>query len=388
MIKKEKNNWYLGISVFVFVIIFLIFGASLIQQKLGMWGLALTEIILLLFGLIPILLCKWKLSDVIPMKVPQLKQVVAILLLYIGSTLCITVISTITTYLFPQSVNSSIEIVNFYSSVPFVLSLIFMAVMPAICEEVLHRGFILFTLKNNNKLITMLLMAIIFGIFHLDPYRFLPTALLGFVLTYIMIKTENILLPIIFHFINNAISVAISYNSESISSYVSTETIGVCIILSSICPVLFYMANKMLTKKCSENKSKAKLKIFASTALLVTCGFLLIFLTPNVNIEPIYNISLSEEVNSSASPTIFDNILIEEPAEYDISASMKDRDKEVITTLVFENENGEKLWEIEGIDLFANKPIFLNPGKYKVTFYYLYQDELSAMVDIKFGINK
>lgn len=383
-----KPKWYLGISVFILVIVFLIFGALPIQQKLGMWGLALTEIILLLFGLIPIFIFKWKICDVLPIKVPKLEQIVATTFLYGGSFLVVNVISVITTYLFPQSVQNSMEIVNFYSSVPFTLSFIFMAIMPGICEEILHRGFILTNLKNiKNDLIKMFIMAVIFGIFHLDPYRFLPTAFLGFILTYIMIKTENILLPIIFHFMNNAITVALSYNIDNISSNITTSTIGIYIILLSICPFLFYMANKILTPKCSENKQKAKVVSIVLTVLIFVCGNLFIYLPTNVNEEAIYNISFSEEVNSSSSPKVFDNILIENSGEYDISVSIKDEDLKAITTLIFENENGDVLWEIGGIDLFANKLIFLDAGKYKATFHYSYQDETSVMVNLKFGIN-
>jgi len=88
-------------------------------------------------------------------------------------------------------------------SVPLVLSVAIMGVMPGICEEVLHRGLILHTLKNQkNDTVKIILMAAIFGVFHIDPYRFLPTALIGLVLSYIMIKTENILLPVLLHFAN------------------------------------------------------------------------------------------------------------------------------------------------------------------------------------------
>ena len=38
-------------------------------------------------------------------------------------------------------------------------------------------------------------MGIIFGIFHLDFVRFIPTAVLGAALTYVMLETDNILLP-------------------------------------------------------------------------------------------------------------------------------------------------------------------------------------------------
>ena len=46
-------------------------------------------------------------------------------------------------------------------------------------------------------------MGIIFGLFHGSVWRFLPTAILGGVLTYIMLETENMFYPALFHFTNN-----------------------------------------------------------------------------------------------------------------------------------------------------------------------------------------
>lgn len=44
---------------------------------------------------------------------------------------------------------------------------------------------------------------IYFGVFHLDPYRLLPTMILGMGFAYMMLKTGNMLYPIIFHALNN-----------------------------------------------------------------------------------------------------------------------------------------------------------------------------------------
>src|SRR5690606_35829883 len=86
------------------------------------------------------------------------------------------------------------------------------AVMPAICEEALHRGFIQSTMRSIRfDWVIVLIMGFIFGVFHLDPVRFLGTAILGAVLSYVMVKTRNIFYPSFLHMINNAIPVILMY---------------------------------------------------------------------------------------------------------------------------------------------------------------------------------
>jgi membrane protease YdiL (CAAX protease family) len=52
------------------------------------------------------------------------------------------------------------------------ISLLIMALTPAICEEALFRGLILHTLKDvKNPTVLMLIVAFLFGAFHLDLSR-------------------------------------------------------------------------------------------------------------------------------------------------------------------------------------------------------------------------
>jgi membrane protease YdiL (CAAX protease family) len=101
----------------------------------------------------------------------------------------------------------AVGMTNLFYSLPGVIAFFIVAVMPAVCEELLHRGIILHTFKGiQSKWIIVFSMAFIFGVFHLDPYRFLGTAILGGFITYIAVETENLLLPMLYHFVNNAIS--------------------------------------------------------------------------------------------------------------------------------------------------------------------------------------
>ena len=82
------------------------------------------------------------------------------------------------------------------------------ALSPAICEEVLFRGAITSGLRNIfSPRVTILLVGLLFGLFHMSVYRFALTGFTGILLTYFVVRSGSIYLSITAHFINNAIAV-------------------------------------------------------------------------------------------------------------------------------------------------------------------------------------
>lgn len=238
-----------GLVVLLITFIITLFIATPIQISLGMYGLAITEIIILLIGLLSIIVHKISFRDVLPIKKVKIKQVLGIVLLWIGSYIIVITITLIQNYYFPNGISVGQDLHNFFTSVPIGISLFIVAVMPAICEEVLFRGFILTTFKNvKNKMVIILCVGIMFGVFHVDIYRIVPTAVLGIILTYIMIKTKNILLPILFHFINNFIPTLITFNVvEGKSGVVNAQMIIVFVLISlTIAPLVCFFGSKLL----------------------------------------------------------------------------------------------------------------------------------------------
>jgi sodium transport system permease protein len=86
-------------------------------------------------------------------------------------------------------------------------ALLVVAILPGICEELLCRGFILHALKARfGKSGTIVLTAVIFSLLHMDTYRLLPTAALGFMLGWLVIETGSILPAMLGHALNNSLS--------------------------------------------------------------------------------------------------------------------------------------------------------------------------------------
>ena len=86
-----------------------------------------------------------------------------------------------------------------------------LAIIPAICEELLFRGVIINCLKHKGKIFAVVLSAIMFAIFHFSPEQLIYPICWGLLLGIVYLRTKNILFPIIMHFINNAFSLSIQY---------------------------------------------------------------------------------------------------------------------------------------------------------------------------------
>ena len=79
--------------------------------------------------------------------------------------------------------------------------LLVVALTPAICEEALHRGLLQYSLRGiKKKWVMLLLMGVYFGAFHMSIVRFLPMMMMGIVLSYVRMKTDNMFYSSLFHF--------------------------------------------------------------------------------------------------------------------------------------------------------------------------------------------
>jgi membrane protease YdiL (CAAX protease family) len=89
-----------------------------------------------------------------------------------------------------------------------ILVVIVAAVIPAICEEVMFRGFIQKSFEFKLKPFTSaLITAIFFGLYHFNPYALIPLIALGLYFGFAAYLSGSIFVPISLHFINNFMAV-------------------------------------------------------------------------------------------------------------------------------------------------------------------------------------
>ena len=116
--------------------------------------------------------------------------------------------------LFPVSSIMKASLAELLSNAPSLgVSIVIFALIPAICEEFAFRGFILSGLEHEHRTRSaILLSALMFGFLHvlLSLFQQLFNAtLLGMVLGLLAVRSRSILPGIVFHFLNNAIAVAL-----------------------------------------------------------------------------------------------------------------------------------------------------------------------------------
>ncbi len=88
-------------------------------------------------------------------------------------------------------------------------SLAMLALTPALCEEVLFRGYVQRQAERGlGAAGGILASGIIFGMYHLRFTQVLPLSLLGVYLAFLAWRTGSLWVPIVAHFLNNAFAVA------------------------------------------------------------------------------------------------------------------------------------------------------------------------------------
>jgi sodium transport system permease protein len=91
------------------------------------------------------------------------------------------------------------------------LSLLVIAVLPALCEELVFRGVLLSSLGRwLGPGLALYLSAAVFGLVHLDPVRPLFSFVLGLALGLLRLRTASLLPPAIVHGVFNALTFAIA----------------------------------------------------------------------------------------------------------------------------------------------------------------------------------
>jgi membrane protease YdiL (CAAX protease family) len=141
----------------------------------------------------------------------------------------------------PEAIRSFFEAQFIYRGpVDFVLLIIVFAIVPAICEETLFRGFVLagFARIFESGPIGITLTALVFAVFHLDPWRFIGVFLLGLFLGFLARATGSLLPSMLCHAMNNVLSisqVALSRDaSGTVGTLWSVAAAGGCVALAVV----------------------------------------------------------------------------------------------------------------------------------------------------------
>ena len=139
------------------------------------------------------------------------------------------------------------QFLNTSSVVMLCANLLVMAVLPAVCEEMMFRGWLQRRLSRSvNIHVAIWVSAFVFSAIHFQFYGFIPRMLIGAALGYMYYYTGSLWASVLAHFVNNASAVLVafvSYNGlvafdfEQLGVgdtwYVAVASVAVCVTLMS-----------------------------------------------------------------------------------------------------------------------------------------------------------
>lgn len=128
----------------------------------------------------------------------------------------------------------------------YVFYVIFFAVVPAICEELIFRGVIFNGLKRGiGSLWAIILSSVLFALIHQNINQFIYPLIMGLVFSILMNKTNNLIYPILVHFFNNLTTVTLQYlmniGAINLNLPVNAVYVVVSLVLAIVVGVLFFL---------------------------------------------------------------------------------------------------------------------------------------------------
>ncbi len=188
----------------------------LLSVQLSVPGLMLIN--QLLSFVIPVclylLISRRKVLEVLSLKKVSAINVILLILMSLTIQPFTMLLSGISTLFFPNVVS---ELVADMSD-SFLISILTIALLPSICEELMFRGLLFSHYKSIPIKKAALINGLFFGIIHFNPQQFLYAFLLGFIMAYFVYYTRSIFSSILAHFIINASQVSLATLSVKLSN--------------------------------------------------------------------------------------------------------------------------------------------------------------------------
>lgn len=221
------DNGDIMLSVTVLFLL-LIYVGSVASLRLGFWGTAVSQLMILAVPLLLVWYMKSDIKGLFSLRAPKRGTVIGSVLLYVGTYCLMMVLSVALAALFPESMENVEVAFGPMTEQPFVFLLLVVALMPAIGEEILFRGLIFGGIRENRKnrhpkeapsraaIYAILISAVVFGVFHMSLVKFFTTFLLGAAFAYIVSKGGSIYVTMLLHFVNNAVSMAAMKYPEAV----------------------------------------------------------------------------------------------------------------------------------------------------------------------------
>lgn len=296
---KELSNqakWRPWKGIVLFIIAFaVVVAGSVATLFIGTYGTLITQFALLGLAVGACLINKTPLKEVFPLKKITLRDFFGTVLMWIGIVPLGFISALAVGSLMPEVFAGVASDVHNIATGVVILGFVTTVICPPICEEAIMRGAVLSNFRGVKKdWVIILVVAVMFGLLHMDPVRLINTSLLGACMAYLMVKRNNFILPAMFHLINNFFSVGLSSIVSLFSDPAAQQTvqsaeltdavtamvnqIPTYMIAAFLCPMILAIGAHLIKRQqeISEGKEKEGMKLGAKIGLsAIPCVMLL-----------------------------------------------------------------------------------------------------------------
>ena len=164
------------------------------------------------------------------------------------------------------------------------ISIIYVALIAPLCEEVIMRGYVLSTLRKYGVYLSVIVSSFIFGMFHGTVSQIIPCIFIGIILSTLTLKYKSILPSIITHIITNSITILLFFINIKNEFLINIIKI-VIIVLSMVILIYYLIVNFKNIKEFMKSIKKFLVMQFQSIAFIL---FILLEIF-NVVMEVLYN---------------------------------------------------------------------------------------------------
>jgi membrane protease YdiL (CAAX protease family) len=194
------------------------------------WFIVFTQVMGLLVPLgVWLAIFRERINENLPHMRLGMKNVFLLVVLAILMQPPLMLISGLTSLLFPNEMGAYMQ--ETAELHPYWLMIIAIAVTPAICEEVVFRGYIQSKFKNTTFWYMALVNGLFFAIIHLNAHQFTYAFMAGVIFAYVVFATRSIRAGIIMHFVLNAVQVTLVFALMALANwaenYLETASYGV-----------------------------------------------------------------------------------------------------------------------------------------------------------------
>lgn len=295
---EKKLKWYHGLLAIA------LFGGVMALEYFGLLGrgiftTVLGELLFVAAAVVVVLIARVALPSVFRFKRVRLLSLVGVYMMWRALITVGVFLTETAIYFFPKLGDSSDGVTDLITHLSFPMAILVIAILPAVCEEMLFRGPILRSLEFIKiPALIIIVDGLIFAAAHLSFIKMIPITLLGIYLAYLVYTSGNMFYSMFVHFVNNSLSVILVYTllglgggSSAVNEtakaaatqlQIPVSALGMTLCGCTLSPILFYIGHYFFIKSEKRNQMpqirlrKNWLFLMGAVGLLIfSLGFLL-----------------------------------------------------------------------------------------------------------------